>query len=284
MPFKYLLIAFTFLNTSLASFSQDDILSIFPDPFGLPGFQLAGDPEVYEGDYLYDLINGGADVYFEYGFERAATQSYKGVDGPSAIKIEIYQMSDIYAAYGIMSLTASGQSLIEKKGAFYVSGEGYKMIQKGPYFAMLSFANLSKDYRDGLITKISNDIQSKIKVNANYPAVLSGTKEPCPNFQRTLYFRGDIALKNATYVDFKIPFKYSEGVFYRCDVYDYIVFIPDGNQGKQEITQALINNILNTNHEFVPVKEAFGFSIQENEILRYEILPDGDRIVLIKYQ
>ena len=59
-----------FLTLLLASpvVSQDSIIALLPDPFILPGLQASGEPEVYEGDALFDLINGGADVYFEYGF------------------------------------------------------------------------------------------------------------------------------------------------------------------------------------------------------------------------
>ena len=36
----------------------------------LPGWKYPARPQVYAGDQLYDLIDGGADIYFEYGFPR----------------------------------------------------------------------------------------------------------------------------------------------------------------------------------------------------------------------
>ena len=281
MKYPLFVLIFSFITSTLLS--QDDIKSLLPDPFNLPGMQANSEPRVFEGDYLFDLINGGADVYFEYGFNQVVTQSYSGMDGKSSIKVEIYQMTDTDAAYGILSLSTSGKHLTDHKGAFSVNGSAYKMISKGQYFIMITYVNISDDLKEDMIARISTDIESKIKELANYPSVVTSMSEPCPNVLRSLYFKGDIALRNATYIDFKIPFKYVDGIFFRCDVMDYIVFIPEGKQAKKEVTESLINSILNANTEFTPVKETFGFSIKEQEHLKYEVLPDGDRIVLIKY-
>ena len=40
---------------------------------------------------------------------------------------------------------------------------------------------------------------------------------------------------------------------------------------------------LKKNPDFTPTAEAFGFSIKQNDHLKYEILPDNNSIVLIKY-
>jgi hypothetical protein len=281
---KYLILTIGILFLGFQSVAQENITSLLPDPFGLPGLQPKGEAEIYKGDYLFDLINGGADVYFEYGFEQVITQNYQGVDGKSGAKVEIYQMTDTDAAYGILSLTASTNKITESRGSFSVTGKGYKMIQKGNYFVILSYANLQDELKDDVVDRMSEEIESNIKELANYPSVVTAVKEPCPGVKRALYFKGEIALRNATYIDFKIPFSYKDGMFYRCDVYDYIVFIPEGNVSRKEITESLISNIINTNPDFSPHKETFGFSIKASDQLKYEILPDGDRIVLIKYQ
>jgi len=268
---------------SFLSISQDSIVSLLPDPFNLPGFQASGEPEVYKGDDLFDLINGGADVYFEYGFVQVVTQAYGGMKGNSSLKVEIYEMDNSDGAYGILSLTASQKKIEEKRGLFTVTGNGYKMIQKGPYFIMVSYGNLTNELSTSLMIRITDDIESKIKPLANYPSLLTSNKIPCHNYTRILYFQGDIALRNATYMNFKIPFDYSEGVFYRCDVFDYIVYKPKGDLGMKKIMDLLITSIVESNAEFSPVQTSFGYSVKEGDKLRYDVSQEGETIILIKY-
>lgn len=265
------------------SFSQEEILSILPDPLNMPGLQEAGEPEVYQGDYLFDMINGGADVYFEYGFEQVVSQAYTGITGKSNVKVEIYQMTSKNAAFGIMSLNAMGKQINETKGIFSVTGKGYKMMHKSNYFIMISWANIPEDLEKDLINRISVDIGSKIIELANYPVLLTNTKTACPNTHRWLYFMGNIALRNATYLDFNIPFNYTEGVFYRCDVLDQIVFKPDDEALITQSTDLLIAAILGSNPEFTSLRQSSGVSIKEKDKLRFDIRIDGDAIVLIKY-
>ncbi len=279
---KFLVFFLALLLTSPA-ISQDSIITLLPDPFILPGLQASGEPEVYKGNDLFDLINNGTDVYFEYGFVKVAIQAYSGMKGNSSLKVEIYEMENSDGAYGIFSLTASQKKIEEKRGVFTVTGNGYKMIQKGPYFIIISYGNLTDELSTSLMTRITDDIVSKIKPLAYYPSLLTSNKIPCPNYTRILYFQGDIALSNATYLNFKIPFDYSDGVFYRCDVFDYIVYKPKGDLGMKKIMDLLITSIVESNAEFSPLQTSFGYSVKEGDKLRYDVSQEGETIILIKY-
>lgn len=279
---KYLFTIVTFV-LCLSTFAQDSIINLLPSPFDLPGMQFAGEPEVSEGEDLFDLINTGAEVYLEYGFVQVVSQNYSGITGKSSLRVEIYQMTDPEAAYGIFSLTAVSQNIIDKTAYYLVSGEGYGMMQKGSYFIIASYANLHEDLEQSIIKRIAEGLKSNIKELAQFPGLLASTQPPCMDFRHSLYFRGIQALSSLAYLDFKIAFEFSEGVFYRCDMFDYMLFLPSDDKSRNEILQETISNILKKNPDFTPVKETFGFSIKENNHLRYEILPDGDKFVIIKY-
>jgi len=57
---------------------------------------------IYEGKKLYAYIDGGADIFFEYGFYRVLTQNYRYHD--ESIIVDIYDMIDTNAAFGIYSI------------------------------------------------------------------------------------------------------------------------------------------------------------------------------------
>jgi len=56
----------------------------------------------YDGEALWGLINGGADLYLEYGFNKLLLQliEWKGYK----FRIEIYRMKSPEAAVGIFSV------------------------------------------------------------------------------------------------------------------------------------------------------------------------------------
>ncbi|MEW6745803.1 MAG: DUF6599 family protein [Planctomycetota bacterium] len=55
--------------------------------------------ELYTGAELYGLIDGGAEVFLELGFDRVEVQRYRR--GTDEVSVEIYSMTDPLAALGI---------------------------------------------------------------------------------------------------------------------------------------------------------------------------------------
>lgn len=59
--------------------------------------------DYFDKDALFGYIDGGAELYLEYGFEKVAAQEFKVAD--EIIKADIYKMNSEYAAYGIFSVS-----------------------------------------------------------------------------------------------------------------------------------------------------------------------------------
>jgi len=90
-----------FLLSHFPALAQDDSHLFLADD------ELNGGKTVrtgkYDGNSLWGYINGGADIYLEYGFKQAFVQEvrYNSI----LYKIEIYQMNDLESAYGIFSVS-----------------------------------------------------------------------------------------------------------------------------------------------------------------------------------
>ncbi len=56
----------------------------------------------YSGEDLFTYINGGAEIYHEYGFKQVVVQDYKNANERS-LSVEIFKMENPAAAYGIYS-------------------------------------------------------------------------------------------------------------------------------------------------------------------------------------
>ena len=66
-----------------------------------PGFSQTRN-ECFDGGSLWGYMNGGADIYLEYGFVGMRVEEFS--DEEEEIKLEIYKMEDPVAAYGIFSI------------------------------------------------------------------------------------------------------------------------------------------------------------------------------------
>lgn len=71
----------------------------FPKDGFLGGWKKKGKTTLFDGANLYGHINGGAEVFFELGFDRLLLQRY--VKGSDEIDLELYWMTENASALGI---------------------------------------------------------------------------------------------------------------------------------------------------------------------------------------
>ena len=66
------------------------------------GWKIEGKPAFYDRDTLSDRINGEAELYFPYGFDRMAAARYASEKLPGAgMDVEIYRMGSLLDAFGM---------------------------------------------------------------------------------------------------------------------------------------------------------------------------------------
>jgi hypothetical protein len=100
-PLKLLLLAMLLLVPfrTMAAGSMEELLP--PLSCGA-GWKIEGKPLFYDRDTLSDRINGEAELYFPYGFDRMAAARYASEKTPGAgMDVEIYRMGSLLDAFGI---------------------------------------------------------------------------------------------------------------------------------------------------------------------------------------
>jgi len=93
--------------------------------------------DTYSGDDLYIYINGGAEIFHEYGFRQVVVQDYAHSTGIS-LTLELFEMENSAAAYGMYSFKRgdTGETVaIGSEGR----QEGYYLnFWKGPFLVTLT--------------------------------------------------------------------------------------------------------------------------------------------------
>jgi len=83
---------------------------LFPRSDDIPGWWPSDETQSYTQDDLFDYMDGEAEIYFVYGFERMRVQEYAGEKG-GPIRVEIYEVDADENAYGLFTFYRGGQVL-----------------------------------------------------------------------------------------------------------------------------------------------------------------------------
>jgi hypothetical protein len=153
----------------------------------LPGLAVTG-TAAYEGKALYGYINGGADLYREYGFVRLTVQELTLDRGEYTV--EIYRMTDDSAAYGIYCI--AGPSEEGPLGPYSAVTPYQARFAAGPCFVRVVTGNPVTGTRTA---EIAQAIRRRIP---EAPLLLPGPlKNLPPGSGPVRYVRGPLGIQNA---------------------------------------------------------------------------------------
>ncbi len=97
------------------------------------GWKVADTVRVFTGRQLYEYINGGADLFLEYGFVKVAAGEYL-TPGGKTVFINLYRMSDPDAAFGIFSATRRPEYEVVAIGTMGARTDYQQIFCRGSYY------------------------------------------------------------------------------------------------------------------------------------------------------
>ena len=156
------------------------------------GWAAPDTPRVATHDTLFDLIDGGAELYHEYGFKRAVSWSLAGPAGGS-IQVELYEMVDAPAAYGVWSLMQTGKYTCSELGQGSLRTSYYVAFWSGPYFASVTGAR-SDAATQAEVDRLAAQLAALLPSDGKLPAWFE--QLPSTGAREQKYFRGKIGLSN----------------------------------------------------------------------------------------
>lgn len=108
----------------------------FPPGGFVPGWQLSGPIQTYGPAALYNVIDGGAELFLEMGFGDLRVQKYRGAG--AEIAVEAYRMENPAAALGIYLLKCGRETPLAGIAARN-SGDRFQVaLVKGDYFVFVN--------------------------------------------------------------------------------------------------------------------------------------------------
>jgi hypothetical protein len=105
---------------------------VAPDCHFAPGWEPSGPIRQFTADNLYDYKDGAADGYLSYGFARMSTIDCKS--GPDTLTIDLSEMNDPDAAYGLFTSNRDPRLPIAKIGMGGQIQSQSAIFAKGKYY------------------------------------------------------------------------------------------------------------------------------------------------------
>ena len=148
-------------KTSPLSSEDAQLQSLLPENNEAAGWTRGEDIRFFDPDDLYEFINGAAENFLIYGFEKVVTADYDNAGHPSQIVVEIYQMEDARNTFGIYASERNPDSTFKPIGAeAYVGGTALNFWSGNYYIKMTVFQESESLQRE--MEKLAEVISRKI--------------------------------------------------------------------------------------------------------------------------
>jgi uncharacterized protein DUF6599 len=217
----FILLVLTSPVSALEENNDSNLLSFCPFKGEIENWQPDGDSEIAVGEDLYLVINGGAEIYHEYGFKNAIFQTYSKSTGNS-INLEIYEMESNAAAFGMYSFKTGKEGIPLKLGYTGLLETYYLNFWKGNYLVTLTSMKTDTSCIADL-KKLANSVDKKIKCTSNPPSLIPYLPEEHLQKNSITYLKGNLALFNQDIFGPKNIFGLKEGVI--GEYPDYLILI-----------------------------------------------------------
>lgn len=159
-----LLLIIPILALSVDPVMAGELEELLPTVVSSIDIKLSGSPRKAVGEELFQLINGGAVLYFQHQFKRALFQEYETKDG-KLVNVEIYQMGAPADAQAIFLTKKGDQGKPITIGEAAVVADYYLLFTQGPYFVTITGEEATSKVRDSLV-KLARQVYGTMKTQA----------------------------------------------------------------------------------------------------------------------
>jgi hypothetical protein len=129
----------------------------------------AEEDHVYDGQTIFEYIDGAGEVYRAYNMRTCLSRRYVAPEGP-AIILDLFEMASSYDAFGVFTHDPDGDELAIGQGAVYRSG--WLGFWKDRFFVSL-YADEETEAAKQALLELAGKVAFSIKKPGPKPQILS---------------------------------------------------------------------------------------------------------------
>ena len=155
---------------------------------------MDGEPQDYTGEDLFLYIDGGAEIYREYGFAEVLIQDYKGPEG-KRLSLEIFRMTSPEAAFGMYTFKRSPKGTPVEAGAEGQLEGYYLNLWKGRFLVTITGQDEGPATRRGLL-ELARAVAEKIPGPSSPAPIVNRLPQSALIKTSVRYFKGYLGFMN----------------------------------------------------------------------------------------
>lgn len=145
--------------------SAQELTSLLPDKIN--GYEVSGQDKYYTPENLFSYINGGAELFISYNFDKVISRTYI-MEGQPRIVAEIFDMTEPKNAFGVFS---HGREVLDDSyGQGSETYEGAILFWKDRYYISV-VTDRETDISKKAMEKIAGKIDESIAAEGELPAI-----------------------------------------------------------------------------------------------------------------
>jgi len=176
--------------------SEIDLKSLLPLEDETVQVRPTGETLYFARERLIDYIDGGAELYFAYGFQDMVAREYE-LAGGSTATVEIYRMDGSENAYGVYSFDTRGSHPDIGQEATY--GAGLLKFWQGRFFVRIYGQRAGTEIERALI-EVGKGIAKRIGEWGVKPAIVGCIPGSNVIPESVQFFHKQICLNNIYYI------------------------------------------------------------------------------------
>lgn len=174
--------------------SIERLVSALPPDIG--GWKQDGPPRAFTKSNLYDYIDGGAELYISFDFQKLLAVRYRG-PAEEEIVIDIFDMGHSYNAFGVFSLGRESDDRLVGQGSEYNSG--LLTFWKDRYYVSIT-AYPETEEKKRLVLELGKRLAAAIPDKGTLPPVVGLLPETDLVPGTIRYFRHPIWLNSHLFI------------------------------------------------------------------------------------
>ncbi|MCP4147580.1 MAG: hypothetical protein GY757_07510 [bacterium] len=125
----------------------------FPGNGFVKGWKAKGQIREFNDSGLYAYINGGSELFLEYGFKNLKLRTYRHLTGSTEISLEVYRMESPLAALGIYLLKCGVEKpLPGMDPSIRCTGDPFQVtLLKGRYFVVVNNSSGKSEFMQVMV-------------------------------------------------------------------------------------------------------------------------------------
>jgi len=152
---------------------EKQLEKLLPD---VSGWEMVEDPQFYLPESLFEYINGAAEIYISYDFQKLAVAQYESETDNSNISLEIYDMGSPVTAFGIYSAERFPDNQFSDIGTQGYMEEGTLNFLAGSYYIKMLCFDCGENWNEYL-KNFAQTIETNIGADAGFPAPVQAFPE-----------------------------------------------------------------------------------------------------------